>query len=148
MGVYGLKIFVTNFCHRLVMPHYIQLYVQICCPSDRVSPPGEVSIRDCTEEESYDYYYDEDFDVNCKPAGDTAPKFEYGYNKPSNCPCGTVCTNGNKCGIKGNFKHSWHSVIITYYYDDFLFKILAILNHQYLVVMMNNLARTNFAVLM
>jgi hypothetical protein len=79
----------------------------VCCPSDRVTPPGIADYRICTEEEISDYYdnyyyseYGSDFDLPCKLPVDSAPKYVYQYNTPEQCKNGTTCTNGNSCGSK------------------------------------------------
>ena len=59
----------------------------------------------CTDEQVealfYDEDYNEDYDADCELPGDSAWYFEYQYNTPEKCPCGTTCTAGSKCGIKG-----------------------------------------------
>ena len=66
-------------------------------------PGGDASrkSRDCTKAEVEDYYYDENFDVDCQLPASNAPKFEYIYNDKRSCPNNTSCTIGNRCGSKG-----------------------------------------------
>ena len=82
-------------------------YPMICCPKDDGRPQSSLfsseTIRICTDDEIYDYYDDPD-SVDCEPPLDDSPKFEYVYDKASNCPEGTKCTNGNTCGVKGTTK--------------------------------------------